>query len=156
MQLRVGACVVPYSVTLTQEEFAVEKPLARINWLSMLVFLLLAGGLSALTVYLTVEAFLDVALAIALLFAVLGGIAYAFFEHDEGRGWRVVAALNWLGALASMTVYVTVAGWLHPALAAAIYAFLAAGLVLYVRFRRNNAKGKELSPAQRDMPPRVG
>lgn len=133
-----------------------EKPLTRINWLSILIYLLLAGGLSALTVYLTVEAFLDVALAIALLFAVLGVIAYAFFEYDEGRGWRFVAALNWLGALLSMTVYVTVSGWLHPALAAAIYAFLAAGAILYVRFLGKNAKDKELSPAQRDMPPRVG
>lgn len=133
-----------------------EKPLAKINWLLILVYLLLAGGVTALTVYLTVEALLDVALAIALLFAVLGVIAYAFFEHDEGRGWRFVAALNWLGALLSMTVYITVAGWLHPALAAAIYAFLAAGVILYVGFLRNNAKGRELSPAERDMPPRVG
>jgi len=133
-----------------------EKPQARINWLSILIYVLLAGGLSALTVYLILEVFLEVALAIALLLGVLGAIAYAFFEYDEGRGWRIVAALNWLGALASMTVYVVLAGWLHPTLAVAFYAFLAAGVILYVRFLGNNAKGKALSPAQRDMPPRVG
>lgn len=141
---------------LTKEDCVVEKPLARINWLSILTYLLLAGGLSALTVYLILEMFLDVTLAIALLLGVLGGIAYAFFEYDEGRGWRFVAALNWLGAIATLSVYLVIAGWLHPTLAVAIYAFLAAGAILYVRFLGDRAKGRELSPAQRDMPPRVG
>lgn len=127
--------------------------LTRINWLLVLVYLFLAGGLSAMTVYLTAGALLDTALALTLLFGLLGMIAYAFYVRDEGRGWRFVAALNWLGTLSALTVYLIVAGWLDTALAVAILCFLAAGVLLYVRFLRTDAARGEPSPAERDVPP---
>lgn len=108
----------------------------RINWLLLLVYLLLSGGVSALIVFLTTENILDVALALALLFALLGAIAYGFSWWDGGRGWRWMAAAWWGGTLITAVIYLAVMDYLHPALVAALFSFLLAGGLLYLLGRR--------------------
>lgn len=113
-----------------------KRWLFRINWLLLLFYLLVVGGLSSLTVFLT--SVLDTALALTLLFGALGGIAYAFSLWDGGWGWRAITALTWPGALISLIIYLTVMDWLHPALAIAILLFLLAGGLMYFLARRQN------------------
>ncbi len=150
-----------------------EKSPTKFNWPLLLVYLFLIGGTSALTVFLAVELFLPVGLVLTLLFATLGLIAYAFFRRGEGRAWRFVAVFAWLAAFLSLVVQFGVAGWLHPALIAALFCFLTAGALLCLMQKQGNAKrtastegteweelgrparktgSEELSPAERDVP----
>jgi hypothetical protein len=156
-----------------------RKLLQSINWWLVLVYTLLIGGTSALTVFLAVETSMHVALAITFLFTALGGLAYAFLLSDGGKGWRILMVLNWLAAMITLMVYVMIMDWLHPALAIALLLFLSAGVLLYVMNQRKSADGRllkarveweklgggsehawqeeELSPAERDVPlPRRG
>lgn len=126
-----------------------NRTLARINWPVILAYLLLIGGLSALTVFLTTEGLLDVTLAITLLLAVSGGIAFTFFVFGEGRGWRWMAALLWIGAAPAMTVYLIVEGWVNVALAVAAICFLMAGGILYMLFGRSDTR---TNPSEKDVP----
>lgn len=119
-----------------------EKQPMKINWVLILVYLLLLGGLVALTVFLTSAMNLHVALGLAALFTVLGAIALAFFARGEGRGWRWVGTGAWLGALIALAVYAVVIGWLPPAVAIATLCFLAAGTLVYVFTRRQNVAAR--------------
>lgn len=116
----------------------------KINWLLIVVYLLLGGGLSALTVFLTAEAQVHTALALALLFAALGGIAYAFDVSGGGRGWRIVAVTGWAAAFITLIIYLAVVGWLHPALTAALFCFLLGGGLLAAFSRRRSARARAL------------
>lgn len=155
-----------------------ERKPRRVNWLLLLVYLLLIGGMVALIVFLTSAGLLATALAIALLFASLGGIAYAFFLRGEGWGWGAITVINWVSALIAFTVYVTETGLIPTELALAALFFLAAGILLYLPLRRRRsvkaralnggvqweplggtsrqAAQAELSPAERDVPPPHG
>jgi predicted membrane channel-forming protein YqfA (hemolysin III family) len=127
-------------------EIAVEKSRAKTNWLHILVYLLLTGGSIGMTVFFVEEMNWDTAFALAIFFGVIGGVAFSFFMNGDGRGWRFIAALEWVGALISMTVYVIETGWVHPALAIATLFFLSAGVLLYVIDRRNSADARALDP----------
>ncbi len=135
--------------------------LASISWLLVVFFLLVAGGLSTLTVFLTSEGLMHTALALALLFMALGGISYAFFAAGGGRAWPVVPAITWPAAIISLTIYLTVMKWLHPALAIAMLLFMMAGgmVVLLarlpnrpVRVLRTPVRRGEPDPASSDTP----
>jgi hypothetical protein len=108
----------------------------RVNWTLLAVYLLMGGGLAALTVFLTSDAGIDTALALAMMFAALGGIAGAFRRLDGGRGWIAPIALAWIGAGSAMTVYIAVAGLISVALILSLLALAAGGGLLYLFVRR--------------------
>jgi hypothetical protein len=125
----------------------------KINWRLLVLYLLLVGGLAPLTVFLTSEGLLDTALALTLLFAALGGIAYAFALLDRGWGWRLLTVTGGLAAALSLFIYLMVSGWLHPALGVAALFFLAAGgvTVLYgrrARLARSTHEGGQEEPGR--------
>ncbi len=147
-----------------------EKPRPKINWTMILVYLLLLGGLIGMTVYLA-EEILHVALALTILFTLLGGIAYWFFLRGEGRAWRFVTALAWPGAVIALTVFLIEEQGVHPALAVSMLFFVSAGILVYVLDRQQDADARALnarvrweklgqrrdghgepSPSERDVP----
>jgi|GEM_PF-1011957 len=103
--------------------------LTRVNWLLVIAYLLLAGALSALTVFLAGD-ILHVALALAALFAALGAIAVAFIRWDRGVGWKFTAAFWGLGALITLLIYLPVSGLLPAALGIALMLITFAALLL--------------------------
>lgn len=121
------------------------KPRRKINWLLIAVYLLLAGGLSALTVFLTSEGVLHTALALGLLFGALGGIAYAFFARDGGVGWLIASVVGGLAAVLVLGLYLILAGWLHPALGIALLLLLPAGGLLYLLFWRKEVSTRSVN-----------
>jgi peptidoglycan/LPS O-acetylase OafA/YrhL len=119
-----------------QEGFMMEGSTGRFRWLSILVFLLFAGGFSALTVYLTTSNILQVGLGLAVLFAILASIAQAFHLRGEGRVWRFVAALLWGGALIALSVFVLISGWVPLPLGLAVMILIVAGGAFYLLMGR--------------------
>ena len=101
-----------------------------INLLLISVYLLLMGGLVTLTVFIT--SVIHVALALALLFAVLGGISYVLFLWNGGRFWRYLAYFLWPAAVFTFLIYMAVAELVHPALSIATLLFLGAGGLIYL------------------------
>jgi ABC-type Mn2+/Zn2+ transport system permease subunit len=122
-----------------------RKPRKKFNWLLVLIYLLLAGGLIGVTVFLTEEIYVDVALALSLLFGILGGIAYSFYLNKEGVVWLVLTILEWIGSLIGLTVYVVEENILDVSLAIAMLFFVAAGLLIYTVYRRGDADGRSLA-----------
>ena len=128
-----------------EAEFRLRKQNRRYNFLLnlllLLVYLFLMGGLISLTVFIT--SVIHVALALSLLFAVLGGLSYAFFIWNNGRFWQYLAYLLWFAAVITFFIYPAVAELVHPALAVATLLFLGAGgviyLIYYVRGRSQEA-----------------
>jgi hypothetical protein len=100
--------------------------------LLLLVYLLLMGGLIAFTVLATEV--IHVALALAMLFAMLGGLAYAFFIWYGGKFWRFLSYSLWLAAAISFVIYPAVAEIVHPAIAVMTMLFLMAGGVIYLLY----------------------
>jgi hypothetical protein len=113
-----------------------ERSTGWFRWLSILVFLLFAGGFSALTVYLTTSGILQVGLALAVMFAILASIAQALHMRGEGKLWRYIAALLWFGAFVSLAVYVLITGWVPLPLGLAVLILVVAGGALYLLMGR--------------------
>ena len=122
-----------------------NKPRKRIGWALILVYILLLGGLIAMTVFLTEDIDLAVELALLLLFGLSGGVAYSFYLNGDGRGWQILSILEWIAALIAGTVYVVNYNLLTESLAIAILFFMAAGLVLYTTYRRGDADARTLN-----------
>ena len=108
----------------------------RFRWLSILVFLLFAGGFSALTVYLTTSNILQVGLALAVMFAILASIAQALHLRGEGKVWRYTSMLLWAGALITFAVYVLISGWVPLPLGLGVLFLVIAGGALYLLMGR--------------------
>jgi hypothetical protein len=108
----------------------------KINWLLLLLYLLLMAGLTALTVFFTSERILHTALALALLFAAMGGIAAVFLRVDQGWGWKLLVWLNGVAAGVTLMITLMVTGWLPAALGIALMLFAAAGWIAYQVYRR--------------------
>jgi hypothetical protein len=108
----------------------------RVNWTLVAVYVLMGGGLAALTVFLTSDAGIDTALALAMMFAALGGIGGAFRRLDGGRGWIAPITLAWIGAASSMTVYIAVSGLISVALILSLLALAVGGGLLYLFVQR--------------------
>ncbi len=151
-----------------RERLAMAKRQATFNWGLIPIYLLLAGGLIAMTVYLSEDVRMHEALALTMLFISLGGLAYGFsFLRGGGWGWRIPAAIGWISALISLVVFVTDTGLVPVAMALSVLFFLAAGVLFYLFYWRRNEeslplKGRpnvewenlgERSPAERDVPP---
>ncbi len=106
----------------------------------VLSYLLLAGGLSAITVF--IAPMINTALALMFLFAVLGGLAHAFWLWSAQQVWRWVSYVMWPAAAICLAVYIPISGILPVELGIAIPLLVAAGgliyLVSYLRRRRDD------------------
>jgi hypothetical protein len=114
------------------------------NALSVALYLMLLGGLASITVF--VAPIIHVALALALLFAALGGLAHAFWLWSGWQPWRWVSYAAWPAAVIAFLVFIPTSGMMHPALGLAITFFLCAGGLAYVvrlvRRRADDLRGR--------------
>jgi hypothetical protein len=101
-----------------------------INALLVALYLVLLGGLSAITVWVTPV--IHVALALTLLFALLGGLAHAFWLWSDQAAWRWLSYAAWLAAAGTFLIFIPVSEVLPPALGIAITLFLLAGGLVYL------------------------
>jgi len=111
-----------------------------INLLLVVVYLALIGGLASITVF--VAPIINTALAMALLFALLGALAHAFWLWSGQAAWRRIAFAGWLAAAIAFLIFVPVSGVLPPAIGIGIMLIVSAGglmyLVYYLRRRAEN------------------
>ena len=114
-----------------------------INLLLVAIYLALIGGLASITVF--VAPIINTALALALLFALSGGLAHAFWLWSGQVAWRWITYVTWLAAAITFLVFLPVSGVLPPAVGIGIMLILGAGglvyLVYYLRRRAENIKG---------------
>lgn len=103
-----------------------------INLLLVALYLLLLGGLATITVL--IAPIINVALALALLFALLGGLAHAFWLWSGVAPWRWVSYVLWPAAGITFLIFIPVSGVLPPALGLAITLFLTAGGLVYILY----------------------
>ncbi len=107
------------------------------HMLLIVIYLMFLGGLIALTTILVSA--VHPALAMTLLFAALGGVAYALYLWSGARIWRNVSYLMWPSTFLTFFIYLAVAELVHPALAIAMLLLIGAGglvyLVYYLRRR---------------------
>jgi len=103
-----------------------------INLLLVAIYLALIGGLASITVF--VAPIINVALAMALLFALLAGLAHAFWFWSGQVAWRWVAFAGWLAAAIAFLIYVPVSGVLPPAIGIGIMLILSAGGLMYLLY----------------------
>jgi hypothetical protein len=115
-----------------------------INLLLVVIYLALIGGLASITVF--VAPIINTALALALLFALLGGLAHAFWLWSEQVAWRWITYVAWPAAAITFLVFIPVSGVLPPAVGIGIMLILGAGglvyLVTYLRRRAEDVKGR--------------
>jgi hypothetical protein len=123
-----------------------------INALIVALYLLLLGGLTAITIWVTPV--VHVALALTLLFALVGGLAHAFWLWTDQGAWRWVSYAAWLASAGSFLIFIPVSNVLPPELGIAITLFLlAGGLVYLVSALRRRAAGVDARLAGRATPP---
>jgi len=103
-----------------------------IDLLLVALYLALLGGLTAITVF--AAPVISVALALTLLFALLGGLAHAFWLWSGQDLWRWISYGAWLGAAITFLIFIPVSGMLPDPLAIAVTLFLAAGGLAYVLY----------------------
>jgi len=97
-----------------------------------LIYLLLLGGLSAITVYLA--PYINVALALALLFAATGGLAHLFRLWGEHAVWRWIALGSWVACVITALIYIPISGILPTAMGIAVMLLLGAGGLIYLAY----------------------
>jgi hypothetical protein len=115
------------------------------------IYLAVLGGLIAATVF--IAPIIQPALALALLFALLGGLAHAFWLWSERPAWRWLAYMLWAAAAISFLIFIPVSGVLPTALGVSIAAFFAAGALVYVLYAlRRRAEGVNDRLAGDDLP----
>jgi hypothetical protein len=118
-----------------------------INLLLVAVYLAMLGGLAAVTVF--IAPIINVALAMSLLFAALGGLAHAFWLWSDQGWWRWITYVAWPTSALTLLIFVAVAQLLPTTLAIALILFCAAGGVLYLiyalRRRAENLQSSALS-----------
>jgi hypothetical protein len=122
-----------------------------INILSGSIYLTVLGGLLAATVF--VAPIINPALALALLFALLGGLAHAFWLWSDLAAWRWITYLLWPAAAVSFLIFIPVSGVLPTALGVAVTCFFAAGGLVYALYAlRRHAEGIKDRLAGGDFP----
>ena len=110
-----------------------------INGLLVALYLLLLGGLATITVF--VAPVINVALALTLLFALLGALAHAFWLWSGQQAWRWVSYVAWPAAAITFLIFIPLSGLVPPVLGIAIMLILAASGLLYViYFLRHHAE----------------
>jgi hypothetical protein len=157
-----------YQKQARRERPIMAKQKGTFNWGLILIYLLMAGGLISITVYLSDDLYVNVALTLTMLFIMLGGLAYGFsLMRGGGWGWRIPATIGWIAAMISLVVYVTDTNLVPVPLAIAALLFLAAGGIFYLFFWKQSEETRpmegrptvewenlgERSPAERDVPP---
>ncbi len=100
-----------------------------INGLVVLLYLLLLGGLSAITILVTPV--ITTTLALTLLFAALAGLAHAFGLWTGQPLWRWTSYVAWLATAVTFLVFIPVSGILPTPLALAIVLLILAGGLYY-------------------------
>ena len=109
-----------------------------INGLLVALYLLLLGGLATITVF--VAPVINVALALTLLFALLGALAHAFWLWSGQRVWRWVSYALWPAAALTFLIFIPLSGLMPPALGIAVMLLLlASGLLYAIYFLRRHA-----------------
>ena len=124
-----------------------------INLLLVAIYLALLGGLASITVF--VAPIINTALALALLFALLAGLAHVFglWSGQAREAWRWVAFAGWLAAAITFLVFLPVSGMLPPAVGIGIMLLLGAGGLLYlVTYLRRRAEAIHDSLTQGEFP----
>ena len=105
-----------------------------LNLLQVVIYLALIGGLSSITVF--VAPIINTALALALLFALLAGLAHVFglWSGQAREAWRWVAFAGWLAAAIAFLIFVPVSGVLPPAVGIGVMLILGAGGLMYLLY----------------------
>jgi hypothetical protein len=100
------------------------------------------GALVTLTVFVT--PIINTALALALLFAALAGLAHAFWLWSGQAPWRWAAYLLWPAAAIAFLIFIPVSGMLPPSLGIMVMLLLLAGALVYgvTRLRAHSAEIK--------------
>lgn len=112
-----------------------------INLLLLVIYLMLVGGLVAITTFLTGDGILHTALALAMLFASLGVLAFAFALWSDLKAWNWLAYGAWGGSVLTFLIYTAVGKLLHPAISIALILFISAGGLIYLlSYLRNRAE----------------
>jgi len=114
-----------------QQKLALQSKRLDLVMSGLLValYLLLLGGLITITVF--VAPVINTALALALLFAALGGLAHAFWLWSGQAPWRWATYLLWPAAVITFLVFIPVSGILPAALGIGVMLFLLAGGLVY-------------------------
>jgi hypothetical protein len=121
-----------------------------------LIYLTLLGGLATLTIFLA--PIINPALALTSLFALLGGLAHAFWLWSDQPVWRWITYVAWPAAVVSFLIFIPVSGVLPIAVALAVVFFFVAGTLVYVLYLlrrhaediRQRAAGGELPLEDRE------
>jgi hypothetical protein len=103
-----------------------------INILSGSIYLTVLGGLIAVTAF--VAPIILPALALAFLFALLGGLAHVFWIWSGLAAWRWLTYILWPAAAISFLIFIPVSGVLPTALGIAVTCFFAAGGLVYALY----------------------
>jgi hypothetical protein len=123
-----------------------------INLLLVAIYLALLGSLSTITVL--VAPIINVALALTLLFALLGGLGHVFWLWSGQEAWRWITYVTWPAAGITFLIFLPTSGVLPPALGIAIILILAAaGLIHLVHYLRRRAENIHSSLAQEEFSP---
>lgn len=110
-----------------------------INGILAAIYLVLLSGLVTITIF--VAPVINTALAMALLFALLGGLAQIFWLWSGQAPWRWITYVAWPAAGITFLIYIGVSGLLPPTLGIAVPLFiLAAGLIYLLFFVRRHAE----------------
>jgi hypothetical protein len=110
-----------------------------INGLLAALYLLLLGGLATITVF--VAPVINVALALTLLFALLGALAHAFWLWSGQQAWRWLSYALWPAAAVTFLIFIPLSGLMPPALGIAVMLLLlASGLLYAITFLRRHAE----------------
>ncbi len=120
-----------------------------INLLLAGVYLALLGGLVTVTIFVTPV--INTALALALLFAVLGGLAQGFWLYSGQPAWRWLTYLAWPAAIVSFVVFIPLSGIWPAPLGIGVLLFLIAGALVYALsyLRRRRRDLNALPPVSR-------
>ena len=102
-----------------------------INGLLLVIYLTLAGGMVAITTFLTSGGILHTTLALAVLFAVLGALSFAISLWSGQQAWRWLAYVAWVSSVITFFIYTSVAELLPSAVAIAFLLLLLAGGLVY-------------------------
>jgi hypothetical protein len=110
-----------------------------INGLLVALYLVLLGGMATITVF--VAPVINVALALSLLFALLGALAHGFWLWSGQPAWRWVSYALWPAAAITFLIFIPLSGLIPPALGIAIMLLLlASGLLYAIYFLRRHAE----------------
>lgn len=103
------------------------------NLLLILVYLFMLGGLITLTVFIG-EATNQVGLALAMLFAALGALAYVFYLWSDYKYWLFGSYILWPAAVLTFLISLAVAEIVNPIITNMMIFFLAAGGLIYLLY----------------------